>query len=529
MRLPNNKLFMIKLGVILLQILSIQIGYSQGPSGKIKIRKENQIIIGKSLSLYDMRTRECGSIFFNNDSICELTFTYRNEELKNIRVFLNSRSATKKVTCNYTLISDSSFVISTSYFIDTCYYVYHNKNSNLVRFYHLPQGVFEDDNYAFFYGLDSIVYSQSFLRSLADFNFTDSILKIDSIYNTIVDENEREKLNAELKMNLDAYKRSINFSFFAGKFEIKGEQINLLNENASHFATLFLQKKGDYFSLFTHCKFDFNYPLISMYTHQQYGEVIYNYDKGYIHFYYPNQSNDKVQMPPRIHHTDTLRINYPLGRSAYLYSFSDTFKPLNTDYFDYLKFNGILGGYYTCYLTSLNGLKIPTSPLFFGVSKAISVKDRTLNDTIQDWNYQIKKGIFFLYNDRDTLIDEMKNGFESFRFTYHNNQPYVFGAYHRKNKNSKKNEFIILFANNTGIKFTSDEFLYKYARKAALTSQLIEQKGINYTYFRYTATEENLWLEYQNGNYEEMSFFNFNKAIRQKKKGEKTKNYYLLD
>ncbi|MDG1175194.1 MAG: hypothetical protein P8N07_05285, partial [Flavobacteriales bacterium] len=158
----------------------------------------------------------------------------------------------------------------------------------------------------------------------------------------------------------------------------------------------------------------------------------------------------------------------------------------------------------------------------------ISVKNKTLKDSLETWNYRVINNYFSVYNESDTLIDEMKNGFESFRFTYKNNQPYVFGAYHRKNKETKQSEFIVLFANNKGVKITSKEFDYKYVRQAVLESQIDEKESFEYEYFIYSATEENLWIEYQNGSYEEWEFFNYNKAIRLTK-GKKTDGFYLID
>ena len=91
------------------------------------------------------------------------------------------------------------FVISKDEFRDTCYYTFNNDSSNMVSFYSLPQGLFDKNGYAFFFGFDSVVYSQTYLRSLADFKFTDSISKLDSIYKNVVDPEQRKKLNENFK------------------------------------------------------------------------------------------------------------------------------------------------------------------------------------------------------------------------------------------------------------------------------------------------------------------------------------------
>ena len=522
-----NFKFYIVFSLLITLLLGVTNGFGQVPKGTITIRKTDKNILGKTLSLFDLRTQECGTIKFEKDK-CTVHFKYKPEELKNIRVFLNSNSTSKKIICQYELISDTTFVISKDEFRDTCYYTFNNDSSNMVSFYSLPQGLFDKNGYAFFFGFDSVVYSQTYLRSLADFKFTDSISKLDSIYKNVVDPEQRKKLNENFKKRIEEYKASINYSYFAGKYELIDKRINLLNNNDTHFASLFLKKKGDFYSLFTHCKFDFNYPLISMYTHRKYGNVIFNYDKAYLYFYLPYSSGLNPQSNPGIYHIDTVDVNYPIGSMPYLYLQTDTFRAMSSDYFDFMKYKGIIGGYYECYLVSLNGLKIPTDPMFFGVKEAISVKNKTLKDSLETWNYRVINNYFSVYNESDTLIDEMKNGFESFRFTYKNNQPYVFGAYHRKNKETKQSEFIVLFANNKGVKITSKEFDYKYVRQAVLESQIDEKESFEYEYFIYSATEENLWIEYQNGSYEEWEFFNYNKAIRLTK-GKKTDGFYLID
>lgn len=507
-------------------LLGDNFSYSQIPKGTIKVRKTDENILGKTLTLFDLRTRECGTILFEKET-CTINFQYPPEELKNIRVFLNSNAIRKTIICTYELISDSTFVVTKDNFSDTCTYQFINETNNLVRFHNLPQGVFDNNGYTFFYGFDSVVYSQTFLRSLADFQFTDSVSKLDSIYKNVRNEEEREKLNENFKKRVNQYKESINYSYFAGKYELQNKQIRLLNPDDTYFATLFLQKKGDFYSVFTHSRFDFNYPLISLYTHRTYGNVVFNYNQAYVKFNLPFSSGLNPQSNPDIQVIDTLNINYPLGSAPYLYSETDTFQPLNTDYFDFMKYKGVIGGYYECYLVSLNGLKIPTDPMFFGIKKAVSVTNRTLKDTVEHWKYSISNELLFVYNEQDTLIDEMKNGFESFRFTYKNNQPFVFGAYHRKNKETKQSEFVVLFANNKGVIIKSSEFDYRHAKQAVFESSISEKESVEYEYFRYSATEDNLWIDYETGNYEEWEFYNYNKAIRLS--GKKTEGFYLVD
>lgn len=505
-------------------LFSAQIG-----NGKIKIRKTDQSIIGKTLSLYDLRTRECGTIFFEDEEICKVKFKYEKEDLKNIRVFLNSQANTKTIECDYELITDSSFIIKSEDYQDTCFYNFINENNNLVRFYNTPQGTFDKGSYAFFYGFDSVVYSQSYLRSLSDFKFTDSLSKLDSVYKNLVNEEERKKMNEEYKKQIEAYKQAINFSFFAGKHRMNGNQITLINkETYSPFATLFMKKKGDEFVLFSHNKFEDTYPLISTYTHKTYGDITFNYENCYIQYRKPITDKSKEIIKGDVFKTDTLVMNYPLGENKYAYQDADSFAIENTKYFEFAKIKGIVGGFYEASIESLNGNKLATNPLFFTAKKAISVSDINLKDTLQNWNYTIRNDIFFLYNKEDTLIDEMKNGLANFRFTYKNNEPYVFGAYHKKDTKSGDNEFILLFSNKTGVKYTTNKFDYKTARESIENDELIELPGVKYEYFKYNSTAEYLWIEYQNGNYEECKFFNYNKAIRTGK-GRKINNYYLVN
>ncbi len=502
---------------------------AQNGSGTIKIRKTDQIIIGKTLNLHDLRTRECGTIFFEDEENCTVNFTYATKDLQPLRVFLNSKVNSKKIECEYQLISDTSFIIKAEEYLDTCYYKFINKSNNIVRFFNTPQGLFDNNNYAFFFGFDSIVYSQSYLRSLTDFKFTDSLSKIDSIYKNVRDEDKRAELNALYKKRIEAYKKSINYSFFAGKHIMSGNKIVLINkETHTPFATLFLQKKGDYYSLFSYNDYEKSYPLISSYTHKSYGEITFNYEKCYVQYRKPITDNSQEIIKGDIYNCDTLNVNYPIGEKIYAYHGLDSFPIENTKYFEYAKIKGRIGGYYNTYLESLNGNKIKTDPLFFMAKNAISVSDKALKDTIENWDYKIQNNIFFLFNDTDTLIDEMKNGFDNFKFSYHNNEPYVFGAYYNKDKRSGANEFVLLFSNNTGVKYTTEENDYKNARNSILQDELIPDESIKYSYFKYSATQEYLWIEYENGNYEEYKFFNFHKAIRLGN-GKRTKNYYLVN
>ena len=505
------------------------VNFSQLNNGKITVRKYKNTLKGKTLSLYDLRTRECGTVDFSSDSTCILNFTYDKEEIYNARLLLNARSRTKQAKCSYTLISDTSLLLFTEDFSDTCFYRFFNESNNMVKFYTLPQGVFDEGSYAFFYGLDSIIYSQTFLRFTEGTNFTDSILQIDSIYKTIVNENEKEALNQELNQSIEAYKNSLNYSYFAGKYKISGHQVQLLNTNNTNFATLFISKKENFYSILTHSKFDINYPLIAVYTHKTYGEIKFNYNKGYVSYYSPNQSKFEQNTSPSFLFTDTVDLNYPMGESPYIYTKIDTFKAMGTEFFDFIKFKGIIGGKYNATFTSLNGKKINFPSIYLGVEKATTLKNNDFKDTLQHWKYKIHEGNFFLYNETDTFIDQMKNGLDGFNFTYHNSQPYVFGTYHRKDRETQKNEFILLFSDNTGVKFTSNKYLYKAAREMMKAERFIPQPGIKPTYFTYSCNDEYVWLEYGNNRFEELSFFNFHKAIKSKKRGEKSKNYRLID
>ncbi|MGB1039869.1 MAG: hypothetical protein ACPGVD_03275, partial [Flavobacteriales bacterium] len=307
-----------------------------------------------------------------------------------------------------------------------------------------------------------------------------------------------------------------------------GKKINLLNSNNQPFGALFFQKKDGFYNLFTHSKFDVSYPVVSQYTHRVYGRVILKYDSAIIKYQNPNRKIQDGLIHDYAISKDTFLVNQPLASNLYFYKELDTLYLKHSVMSETVKFKDIIGGYYPAYLQSLNGNKLVQHSLFFTGKKAVSTSSPAVKDTFATWKYSIQDGVFFLYNEKDTLIDEMKNGFESFRFTYRNNQPYVFGAYQRRIKRTKENEFILLFANNKGVKLTCSKNEYKYARESIKTSGLIEKEGINYEYFKYSATDEFIWLEYQNGTLEEMKFFNYNKALRIGK-GKNLKNYYLVN
>ena len=355
---------------ILLLFMSLM-SYAQLKSGTIKIRKVDNSIIGKTLSLYDLRTRECGTITFEDEESCIVNFIYKKEELQPLRVFLNSKFSSKKIACDYKLISDTSFILKTDKYQDTCFYNFINETNNLVRFFHTPQGVFDNNNYAFFYGFDSVVYSQSYLQSLLDFKFTDSLSKLDSVYKNVRDQDQRAQLNSEYKEMIEDYKQSINYSFFAGKYKLNRNRITLINkETFSSFTTLFMQKKGDNFILFSHNNYEITFPLISTYTHKTYGEITFNYEKCYITYRKPIADNSRQIIKGDIFKIDTLNINYPLGEKIYVYQDADSFAIENTKYFEFAKIKGIVGGFYEANIESLNGNKISINPIFFTAKKS---------------------------------------------------------------------------------------------------------------------------------------------------------------
>lgn len=129
-----------------------------------------------------------------------------------------------------------------------------------------------------------------------------------------------------------------------------------------------------------------------------------------------------------------------------------------------------------------------------------------------------------MFNEKDTLIDELKNAWESFSFTYKNNDPLIFGIYHLKERKNKHN-FLVLFENNEGIKYTSKSFDYQEVRKIYNTKNTTNK---NYEKFNFTVSKEYIWLTFENGTYKKLAFFNHNKAIREQTK-EQTLNYYLIE
>ena len=517
-----------KLLAIFILLFSL-VGISQPTTGTIKIRKTNPQIIGKTLSLFDLRTQECGTIFFESETDCSVIFNYEKEELRNLKVFLNSENTSKIIECEYTLISDTSFILTSEDYSDTCFYRFINTNNNIVRFNNTPQGVFDNNgSYAFFYGFDSIIYSQSFLRSRKDFLFTDSLLLLDSIYKDITNEEERKLKNEELKQKIKEYRSGISYKYFVGKYSLNGRQINLINRDDGIFGHLFLQEQGDFFSLFTHSTFDGSFPLVSHYTHKVYGKIQLNYDSAFIQYKEFNPQKNSVNNIQFGDFKDGFLTVYPIASNIYLYKGRDTLWITNSVFLEMVKFKNRMGGLYSTHYQSLNGNKIKKSPVFFSANKAYSTSDNSFKDTLEIWNYMLTNEVLFLYNETDTLVDEMKNGFESFRFTYKNSQPFVFGAYYCNNRSEKTHEFILLFENNKGVKLTCSENEYKHARSSIEHGSIIEKEGIKYEYFRYSASDEYVWAEYENGNYIEYNFFNFNKAISTQK-GRKKKSFYLVN
>ena len=85
-------------------------------------------------------------------------------------------------------------------------------------------------------------------------------------------------------------------------------------------------------------------------------------------------------------------------------------------------------------------------------------------------------------------------------------------------------EFILLFPNQTGVKYSTQDFDYKKARESIVKNKIELPKGVKVTKFTYSATPDFLWIKDEKGNYERLDFFNFNKAFRKEKK-----KFYLLD
>ena len=517
-----NKIW--KYSLLFLLFFAVNISFSQGGNGKIKVRKISQNIIGKTMTLFDLREKQCGTITVKSGNKCIINFRLDSNEIKYLKLIPFAIPVTEKFEGSYSFVSDTSFEVKFKNYTDTCSFLFLNENSNAAKLKNTPYGIFDKDNFAVFYHFDSVVYSQSYKQSFADRRFTDSVLKIDTIYKFVRDKSKRERLTKALKERLNEHKSKIKSEFFRGEYIIKGVKILLSENQKPPFGCLLFTRDSAQVSVFSRHHFEKSFVLTSEYTHKTYGKIQFHYNKCYINYYDPKTKVERFKATEfKILKKDTLGVNYLKKGNPIIFTKTDTFEIKNTEYFDNSKIKDVIGGYYSTHLLALNGNKISFKNFYFETETAVEMQDKEIVTPTVTWKYKVQNDVLFLYNNKDTLIDEMKNGFESFSFTYRNNEPYVFGAYHFKHKKSKNHEFLLLFPDQTGIKYSSKEFDYKTARESIFKNNIALRKGEKSMRFKYSATAEFLWIEYADGNYERLDFFNFNKAIRKGKN-----RYYLL-
>ena len=413
---------------LILLIYTTNFSFSQVKNGRIKVRKSRINIVGKTLFLYDLRTKECGNIFFETKEKCVVNFRLDSSEVSYLKLIPFDIPETEKLACTYSILTDTSLELKYKKFTDTCTFEFLSKENNYVKLKNTPYGIFEGNNFAVFYHFDKLIYSQSYKQSFADIRFTDSISKIDTVYNFIRNKKAQEEFKKAFDERLKSYKTRIKSQFFKGNFEIIGNKILLSKNDNPAFASLYFVRNSNKSALFSNYHFEKSYPLISEYTHIEFGGIKFSYDKCYLSYYDPKSKIDRQKLElPSSFRLDTFSVNYLKIGNPIIFSEADSFLIKNTKFLGNVKIKDIVSGYYDTYILSLNGNKIFYNSLYFYMNNAVEMKNKEIVLPQKTWRYSVKNNILFLYNEKDTLIDEMKNSSQGFCFTYHNNEPYVLG------------------------------------------------------------------------------------------------------
>lgn len=513
---------MIKLLLTIFFFFSL-VGYTQ--SGKITVRKNSTDLLGKTLTLNDLRGAKAGKINFTTKkkAIVQLEIELKNPVIKTN--FGELVPKTEKLNCSYSIVNDSLLILTHNNYTDTCFYKYINENNNIVQLQNTLHGIITEEDFAICYHFDSILYSQTYNKSLSDAKFTFNI-EIDSIYKNVSDEKLKQDLLENLKKDIENYTNNISFDYFKGEYSLNKNLISLLY-NKTCFGNIYLKKEDFVYKIISYQKLSGSKPLTSFYTHNNYGSLIINYNKAIIQYLSPITNRYGIQPQRDIIKTDTFNINQLNASSILLFNQTDTLNLWQNNNFTNARINNALGGFYQTHFKALNGNKIPNKKLLFTAKEAIEVNNNYTITSNTRWEYKITDSALYLFNETDTLVDELKNSWESFSFTYRNNEPFVFGTYHYKTIDNK-HEFLILFSNNTGVKFTRDEFEYKEARDLLKADNYEKLNDTYYKKFSFSASKEYLWLNFNDGKYQKLSFFNYNKALREQTK-EQTNNYYLIE
>jgi hypothetical protein len=505
-----------------LLIIHSLIGLSQ--SGKITVRKAEKSLLNKTLQLNDMRGAPAGLIYFKNKEECTVTLKI---EIKNSVIqcyFKNKIPAKEKLNCSYSIINDTILLLKHKNYSDTCYYNYTSDSNNLVQLKNTLHGVITRSDFAICYHFDSILYSQTFNKSQNDSKFTDNI-DIDSIYQNVKDKKLKRELENTLQEEITQYKNSIRFNYFKGKYKVDQNSLKLYSNNIN-FASVkkTIDKKG--INIYSTFLIDGSKPLVSQYTHNNYGTLNLDYDSATL-LYFDPKYNPKKDLRQTYRIEEGFKVKHISSNKAIIFNNKDTFDIWQNENYSAVRIENSIGGFYRTHLKSLNNNTLPFKKMIFTAKNAFEINNEYDLLKTKKWNYKITDSALFVFNQTDTLIDELKNSWKSFSFTYKNNEPLLFGIYHHK-INMNKHQFIILFNDKTGVKYKSSSFNYKKAREIYNTHNTNSLSSKKYRKFNFSASKDYLWLDFEDGKYQKLSFFNYNKALREIN-NEVVENYYLIE
>lgn len=508
---------MIKFLTILFLLSSVC--YAQ--TGSIRVKKVKNNLIGKTLHLADVKGDSAGMIAFVNDTICKLNSLSFVKDNEVIALHGKRLNKDKKHQAKYKLLSDSTLVVKHKNFSDTCYYNYVNEFANLVQFKQALLGEFPSE-YVVFFDLDSVFISTSFLKNKANRALVETRLKNDTLFDYVTDKKKRKALLADYRKDL---KETLNnqYNYFIGSYEFKNGRYYLIGRVGQRFAHFSIRvDTANNFTLKMKALEKTFYEASNVKKGRA-AQVKLVYDKAYVlknHSYYKRVL------------TDT-KINKKIQENSYDLIYAREYKitlAKNDSIFDLYSYakgaNKNIGGCYPLQLKALNGeIYDSTTVCFLENKKAIIVNDSF--DIISRFNYAVNDTFLALFNETDTLIDLLHNQ-SAVEVSYINDLSIIKGAYHSDDVKGM-HDIIVLFDNGRGVSIKSKAYKYKQAR-ALLSNRgahlIYPQKGI--TLFKYTAGEEFLWIEYENGDYEKLSFFNFHQGIKRRDKRKDT-NYYLIN
>lgn len=321
-------------------------------SGKIIVRKTENTLIGKTLNLNDLRGIDAGVIYFKSDSVCKVTLEidFKNSILK--AEFENIIPNKQEVNCTYSIINDSLLLLKNNNYQDTCYYKYINNSLNTAQLKNTLHGIIEAD-FTICFHLDSILYSQSYNQNQSDFRFTNNI-EIDSIYKNILNKKLKKELENKLVQEIENYKSNLSYNYFKGRYCINKNTLVLYSNN-KQFTKLNLLRNQFLTTISSPYLIDGNKPLTSIYSHNNYGDIQFNYDKAIINFLIPQTSREKndfyIQQTIK---KDTFNIIYSSANEAILIKNNDSLYLWQNSNYNVVRIKNTVGGYYQTQLKSLN-------------------------------------------------------------------------------------------------------------------------------------------------------------------------------